>query len=652
MKFTKYNTQVPFIIEKDGIIIDLNPALIELSGFIKEDLINHPFNKVWYELLRITVQPRSTGLKQEAFLFTKALSVRCINISASKNLLTSETKYIISEIPNSRFEERNLYLMQLSKSDLVGVAVYSVPNMILLKANEKYLGFLQPPFNKEAISIGRRIEEIIPKWKGSPVEGFWKEAMCTGRVVSVNEYEHIGYKRGITYWDSIITPIPEENRIKYVVSNTYEVTERVINRKKVKEQMAEINLKNKQLEAIFESIQDNISVFDKQGRYLKKSSSSGKLFQPTDNNVWTVTANNNFFDLEGRALPKEELCHSKLMKHQNVKNLKVKMTTNREEKYLDVSGVPILNEDNQFEMGVMFNIDITETINLTKNQKILEQTQRQLLQAERERNETLENAIEMKDDFLSLISHELRTPLNVINSAVQALNYICADELSDKAKKYLGMIKQNTHRQLRLVNNLLDITRDKANRINLHKKNIDIVFLSKAILDSVHTYACQKGINLVFESSLDYKIIGIDDEKYERILLNLLSNAIKFTPEGKSIKVKLRTVKSSICIEVKDDGIGIPADKINIIFEKFGQVDSLISRQAEGAGIGLSLVKRFVEVLGGSISVKSTVGLGSIFTILLPCEKISDEQSENPSGDFMNNRLVEISTVEFSDIYL
>jgi signal transduction histidine kinase len=268
------------------------------------------------------------------------------------------------------------------------------------------------------------------------------------------------------------------------------------------------------------------------------------------------------------------------------------------------------------------------------------------------KNLELEKALEMKDEFLSLVSHEFRTPLNVISSAIQALSYIYGSELPYKAKQYLSMIRQNTFRQLRLVNNLLDITRVNAGRFKVNKKNIDIVFLTNAIVESVHTYAAQKTIDIKFINLLGEKIIGIDEEKYERILLNLLSNAIKFTAEGKSITVALSSIENQICVEVKDNGIGIPANKLDIIFERFGQVDSSLSRQAEGTGIGLSLVKKFTEALEGSISVKSETGKGSTFTILLPSETIIEENSKKEAGDLLDNRLVQTTRVEFSDIYM
>ncbi len=288
---------------------------------------------------------------------------------------------------------------------------------------------------------------------------------------------------------------------------------------------------------------------------------------------------------------------------------------------------------------------------ITAEKKLIEQ-QQLIINAENEKRQALEKTLEMKDEFLSLISHELRTPLNVINTAVQAMQLICKDELSDKAKGYIKMIRQNMFRQLRLVNNLLDITRTDAGSVKIHKKNIDIVFLTNSIVKSVSTFASQKGVNIEFITSLTKKVIGIDEEKYERILLNLLSNAIKFTTKGKSVTIKMRSMKKVLCIEVIDTGIGIPEDKLGVIFERFGQIDSLLSRQAEGAGIGLSLVKRFVEALNGSISVKSKVGKGSNFTIILPNHKVLEESNLDIATDLMDDRLIQIATVEFSDIYL
>ncbi|WP_023974420.1 hybrid sensor histidine kinase/response regulator [Clostridium beijerinckii] len=333
-------------------------------------------------------------------------------------------------------------------------------------------------------------------------------------------------------------------------------------------------------------------------------------------------------------------------------------TLKKSSKYKDIPIIFLTVQDEKDDIVKAFDLGAVDYVTKPFNRKELVSRVRTHISLKKTKDELnkknleLERTLEMKDEFLSIISHEFRTPLNVISSAIQAMNYICCNELSDKAKKYLRMIRQNTFRQLRLVNNLLDITRINAGRIKINKKNVDIVFLTKSIIESIYTYVALKSIDVTFVSLIEKKIIGIDDEKYERILLNLLSNATKFTPEGKPIIVTLSSINDKICVEVKDKGIGIPEDKANIIFERFGQVDSSLSRQAEGAGIGLSLVKKFIEALGGSISVKSELGKGSTFTILLPSETIIEDYMDKEVVNLLDNRLVQNTKIEFSDIYL
>jgi PAS domain S-box-containing protein len=304
-------------------------------------------------------------------------------------------------------------------------------------------------------------------------------------------------------------------------------------------------------------------------------------------------------------------------------------------------------EEEFFEGNIQ---DITERKHTEA--KINEQ-QELLFEAEKEKREALEKALTMKDEFISLISHEFKTPLNVIYSAIQLIECVYLDKVPERVKELIGNMKQNTFRQLRLSNNLLDVTRMNSGEIKLNIKNIDIVFLSKAITESVELFATQKNIKILFISNVQSKIISIDEEKFERIILNILSNAMKFTPNGGEIIVALNDNRKLNLIEIKvtDTGIGIPKDKQALIFERFGQVDSNLSRQAEGTGIGLSLVKSLVDILGGAISVESELGSGSTFTIKLPIRKhIVDDAFECRLD--IDSRLINEIKVEFSDIYL
>lgn len=294
--------------------------------------------------------------------------------------------------------------------------------------------------------------------------------------------------------------------------------------------------------------------------------------------------------------------------------------------------------------------DITQRKN-TEN-KIKDQ-QELLLKAEVEQRETLEKALVMKDQFISLISHEFKTPLNVIYSAIQLIECVYLNQISDRVKELIGNIKMNTFRQLRLANNLLDITKLNSGHFKLNLKNMDIVFLTEAIIESVELYANQKNIKIYFNSNVESKTISIDEEKFERIILNILSNAIKFTENGGTVTVTLseNTELNLVEIKITDTGIGIPKDKQELIFERFGQVDSNLSRQAEGTGIGLSLVKLLVNILEGTVEVESELGIGSTFIIKLPAkEGIANNEAEEYLD--YDDRLLNEIKVEFSDIYL
>lgn len=315
---------------------------------------------------------------------------------------------------------------------------------------------------------------------------------------------------------------------------------------------------------------------------------------------------------------------------------------------IDTHIVYNINGEAEFFEGCIQNITERKDTEV----KIKEQ-QELLIKSEKEKSETLEKTIAMKDEFISLLSHEFKTPINVIYSAIQLIEGVYINKIPERVQELIGNIKQNTFRQLRLSNNLLDITKMNSGRFKLNMKNFDIVFLSKSITESIELYADQKDIDVYFESNIGSKRIKMDEEKLERILLNLLSNAMKFTESGGSITVSVEEIKSLDVIQIKvtDTGIGIPEDKQELIFEKFGQVDNNLSRKAEGSGIGLSLVKSLVSIMEGTIKVESEEGIGSTFIITFPIKEEEVDDSMDYVDDF-GDELVSKIKVEFSDIYL
>jgi len=261
----------------------------------------------------------------------------------------------------------------------------------------------------------------------------------------------------------------------------------------------------------------------------------------------------------------------------------------------------------------------------------------------------------LRTHFFSIISHEFKTPLNIILGVIQLMNInhetISTCPYYEARTRHMNMMKQNCYRLLKLINNLIDITKIDSGFLSVNLKNLQIIGVIEDITLSVAEYAEYLGVTLIFDTDMEERIMACDPDKLERIMLNLLSNAMKFTEKGGTIKVSIYNKQDHIIITVKDTGVGIPNDMKNTIFERFRQVDSSLARKKEGSGIGLSLVKMLVDAHGGSISVNSKIGIGSKFVLKLPALILEDEQSKEEviSKNYMVN--VEKIMAEFSDIY-
>jgi PAS domain S-box-containing protein len=274
----------------------------------------------------------------------------------------------------------------------------------------------------------------------------------------------------------------------------------------------------------------------------------------------------------------------------------------------------------------------------------------------------LDEAIEydkLKTEFFSNMSHELRTPLNILLSSLQLINVYIEDINKcniASIKKYTSIMRQNCFRLLRLINNLMDITKIDAGFYGLSLANCNIVGIVEDITQSVADYTKDKNIDIIFDTDVEEKIIACDADKIERVMLNMLSNAVKFTKPGGKIEVRVDDLGDNIGITVKDTGIGIPEDKLNSIFDRFIQVDKSLSRRSEGTGIGLALVKSLIEMHGGTISVSSVYGEYTEFDIRFPVATLDSEDEWFLSSSVIENsfvdKKVERMTIEFSDIYL
>lgn len=300
--------------------------------------------------------------------------------------------------------------------------------------------------------------------------------------------------------------------------------------------------------------------------------------------------------------------------------------------YLDEESILIMIND----ISQRRKAEILE-VNLEHKQRLLKES---------EENDLL------KTEFFNNLTHELRTPLNLIFSIIQLMDNHLGGSKEARLEKYLRSLRQNCYRMLRLINNLLDITKLDAGYFQIKCDNHNIVAIVEDITLSLAEYAEKSGKTLIFDTDFEEKSIAIDPNAIERIMLNLLSNAMKFTKAGDKIAVTMYDKDDYIAISIKDTGIGIPQNKLKVIFDRFRQVEKSLKNNIQGTGIGLALVESLVKMHGGNIIARSQHGGGSEFIVTLPAKYFeSHEASQQLLGSNIKN-YVEAINIEFSDIYL
>jgi signal transduction histidine kinase len=237
-----------------------------------------------------------------------------------------------------------------------------------------------------------------------------------------------------------------------------------------------------------------------------------------------------------------------------------------------------------------------------------------------EKTRQLEAANRHKDEFLASMSHELRTPLNAVIGFSEVLLERMFGELNDKQEEYLNDILASGRHLLSLINDILDLAKIEAGRMELDLEEFELAQAIDNAVVLVRERATRKG--LVLETALGPELGSVrgDQRKVKQVLLNLLSNAVKFTPEGGRVAVHAQRLDGSVEVSVSDTGIGIAAEDQDVVFEEFRQVGTDYAKKHEGTGLGLTLSRKFVELHGGHITVKSRLGEGSTFTFTLPVQ--------------------------------
>jgi PAS domain S-box-containing protein len=240
------------------------------------------------------------------------------------------------------------------------------------------------------------------------------------------------------------------------------------------------------------------------------------------------------------------------------------------------------------------------------------------------RNITAHREVErLKDELIAVISHELRTPLTAMRGALGLLASGNLGQLEEKGQRMLEIAAQNADRLVRLINDILDVERMAAGRSPLVRRLVDVSTLMEDAVATMRPMAERSGIQIVL-TPLQVQL-NLDPDRIVQALTNLLSNAIKFSPYGGVVWVDGEVGEDAVTIRVHDEGRGIPADKLEVIFERFQQADSSDARQMGGSGLGLTISRGIVEEHGGRIRVESVPGDGASFYISLPRQASADE---------------------------
>jgi len=300
-----------------------------------------------------------------------------------------------------------------------------------------------------------------------------------------------------------------------------------------------------------------------------------------------------------------------------------------EERFWSPLNTPVLDENKEVQYIIHRVEDVTEFVRLKQQgkeqNKITEELKVRTEQMEteiflraqqvQETNQKLREAERVKNDFFANVSHELRTPLSLILAPLESILSCKYGGISSLQLPLLYTIHNNAIRLLQMVTGLLDFAKFEAGKMKAEREPLPISSLIFSVLHDFEPLMKEKKIKASCKLNTPELWVMMDHYLFERILFNLLSNAVKFTPPGGQIKVELKTDHDWLYITVQDTGIGISEADIPHLFQKFRQVEGSSTRRFEGTGLGLAMVKEFAELLGGSVSVESQPGRGSIFTV-------------------------------------
>ncbi|MCF8219138.1 MAG: response regulator [Bacteroidales bacterium] len=453
----------------------------------------------------------------------------------------------------------------------------------------------------------KRIRDIIGEDLYSHLEPYYDQAFA-GKKAKYRGFEFNGH-----LYSTVLTPFKkdEKGNVTEAVGITHEVTEQYnIERKYRKEKDI--------LDRIIEHNPYSIQILDAEGHHLRKNKAFEEMFKAAPGGNWSIFKDQNLLS-SGLQDQLAQLFEGKVIKMPPVWYNTHKVNEKYPDNPICLGSVifPIFLSDGTLEHIVVMHEDITERIK-AKEELIIAK-------------EKAEESDRLKSSFLANLSHEIRTPMNGIFGFAELLREKNIDE--DEKAEYIDVIEESGKRMMNIIEDLVNISSIESGQMQVSKEKTNINEVLEYLHQSFELKIEQRNVKLRMhvKSSAQPLYINTDKEKLHIIINNLLKNAFRFTEQGTiDFGYHLDNEKNNIEFYVKDTGIGIAPEQQQAIFKRFVQVDTSLSRDHEGAGLGLSIAKAYVEILGGKIWVESEKEKGSVFYFTIPLE--NEDQDKLTSG--------------------
>ena len=471
----------------------------------------------------------------------------------------------------------------------IGIAVVSADELRFELANARFMDF--------AASFGKIASDtkVIGLSAGDVIVGFSRtlKQVAESGETRVEEALEIGPNESRKYFNRIISA--SRGRFSGITQSLtvliQDVTEQVRAKREIEDLARLMAERSARLDSILGSMVDGLWVYDATGRVVDVNQAALTMFGLGSRNEAVEQGSFEAFNLrypDGRRIPDEDYPQTRALSGRAIPDYLAMARHFITGKDIDLSIAAAPIESNGIVGAVLVIRDITGLQELDRK----------------------------KDEFLSVASHELRTPLTTIKGYTQLLAQTINDLPADERSTYLSAVLGEIDRMMGLISELLDVSRIETNRLQIHPQPIRWIEFIERRAAAFRVQNPGRAINFAREA--DEKIVNADPDRMRQVVDNLLSNAIKYSPDGTEIDVVVRLVDESIETAVIDRGIGIPADEISQLFERFHRARNVSSRYYGGLGLGLYIARAIVEAHHGTIAVESEEGRGSVFTLKLP----------------------------------